>query len=140
MKILLSLILSVTLSTATFMSSLYAADTVQKIHHYTLSAPASAKVGEAITISVEAKDQADKVITDYRGSIFFQSSTDFGAILPAQGRSVTFKESDSGVIKLSNSVTFKRVGPQTLTVTDAQEDADGSVTINIEAGETQVVQ
>lgn len=66
MKTLLSLILSILLSTGSFVASIYAADTTQKINHYTLSAPVSAKVGEAITITVEARDQADKVISNYR--------------------------------------------------------------------------
>ncbi len=55
-----------------------------KIHHFSIIAPASAKVGEAIDITVEAKDKDDKTLTNYRGSIFFQSDTDFGAVIPAQ--------------------------------------------------------
>lgn len=55
-----------------------------KIDHFTITAPSSARVGEAIDVTVEAKDAADKIITNYRGSIYFQSDTDFGATLPAQ--------------------------------------------------------
>lgn len=55
-----------------------------KIHHFSIIAPPSAKVGEAIDITVEAKDKDDKTLTAYRGSIFFQSDTDFGATIPAQ--------------------------------------------------------
>jgi hypothetical protein len=40
-------------------------------------------------------------MTSYRGSIFFNVETDFGATLPAQGRAIQFKESDNGVLKLS---------------------------------------
>ncbi len=78
-----------------------ASTTTQKIHHFTIIAPPTAKVGEALDITVEAKDKDDKVITDYRGSVYFQSDTDFGATIPAQGRSVQFKESDNGSLKLS---------------------------------------
>ncbi len=72
-----------------------------KIHHFSIIAPPSAKVGEAIDITVEAKDKDDKTLTAYRGSIFFQSDTDFGATIPAQGKAIQFKESDNGVLKIS---------------------------------------
>lgn len=72
-----------------------------KIHHFTIIAPPTAKVGEAIDVTVEAKDKDDKIITDYLGSIWFSSDTDFGATMPAQGRTVQFKESDNGSLKLS---------------------------------------
>lgn len=112
---------------------LTAADAVPgKIHHFTIVAPPTAKVGEAIDITVEAKDKDDRIITTYRGSVFFQSDTDFGATIPAQGRSVQFKESDNGSLKLSKGVTFKRVGNQELTVTEAVEDAIGTITIKVE--------
>lgn len=57
---------------------------VGKIDHFTVIASPTAVVGEAIDVTVEAKDKDDKIITAYRGSIFFQSDTDFGASLPAQ--------------------------------------------------------
>jgi hypothetical protein len=105
-----------------------------KIHHFTIIAPPSAKVGEAIDITVEARDKDDKVITAYRGSIFFQSDTDFGATIPAQGKAIQFKESDNGVLKISKGVIFKRVGNQELTVTEALEDVGGSIKIRVEDG------
>ena len=83
-------------------------------------------------ITVEAKDKDDKIITSYKGSVYFQSDTDFGATIPAQGRSVSFKESDNGSLKLSKAVIFKRVGNQTLSVTEAVADAVGSISIRIE--------
>lgn len=117
-----------------FLPSFAIGTTTQKIHHFTIIAPPTAKVGEALDVTVEAKDKDDKLISDYRGSIYFQSDTDFGATIPAQWRSVQFKESDNGSLKLSKWVTFKRVGDQVLTVTDAVEDAGWSITIKIEEG------
>ncbi len=105
-----------------------------KIHHFSIIAPPSAKVGEAIDITVEAKDKDDKTLTAYRGSIFFQSDTDFGATIPAQGKAIQFKESDNGVLKISKWVIFKRVGNQELTVTEALEDVGWSIKIRIEDG------
>lgn len=83
--------------------ALFGADAASsgKIDHFTIIAPATSRVGEAIDITVEAKDASDKIIPTYRGSIFFQSETDFGATLPAQGKAIQFKESDNGVLKIS---------------------------------------
>jgi hypothetical protein len=107
--------------------------TAGKIHHFTIIAPPSAKVWEAIDITVEARDKDDKVIQTYRGSLFFQSETDFWATIPAQGKAVQFKESDNWVLKISKGVIFKRVGNQELTVTSAMEDdVGGSIKIRVE--------
>ncbi len=113
-----------------------AEDAPGKIHHFAIIAPPTAKVWEAIDITVEARDKDDKVISGYRGSVYFSSETDFGATIPAQGRAVAFKESDNGVLKLSKGVTFKRTGNQKLSVNDLTEDADGSITIRIEENST----
>lgn len=131
MRKILALVLSFSLLLS-IDSSLSAADTTAKIHHFSLIAPPTAKSGEAIDITVEAKDKDDKVITDYRGSVYFSTDTDFGATIPAQGKAVTFNESDNGSKKLSKAVTFKRTGNQKLTVNEAVEDAEGSITIRID--------
>lgn len=81
---------------------------------------------------MEARDKDDKIIPSYNGSVYFQSTTDFGATLPAQGKSVQFKTSDNGAITISKAIIFKRAGSQTLTVTETIEDADGSVTIKVD--------
>lgn len=121
-------------------TSVTATQTAGKIHHFSIITVPTAKVGEAIDVTVEARDKDDKVLTSYRGSIFFQSDTDFGASLPAQGKAIQFKESDNGVKTFSKWVTFKRVGKQELAVTEATEDVGGSITITIEdAANTQPV-
>lgn len=114
----------------------WAADTVpQKIDHFALIGADSTKVGEAIDITVEARDKDDKVIPTYRGSIFFQAS-DYNATLPSQGKAIQFAESDNGVKKLSKAVIFKKTGEQTLEVSDAIEDASGKKTIRVDAADT----
>ena len=110
--------------------------TTGKIHHFSIITVPTAKVGEAIDVTVEARDKDDRVFTGYRWSIFFQSDTDFGASLPAQGKAIQFKESDNGVKTFSKGVTFKRVGKQELAVTEATEDVGGSITITIEEATT----
>jgi hypothetical protein len=137
MKYFFSRVLVALIGLSGFQASIFAADataTPGKIHHFTISAPASAKVWEAIDVTVEARDKDDKVLTNYRGSIFFQSDTDFGATIPAQGKAIQFKESDNGILKISKGVIFKRVGNQELTVTEALEDVGGSIKIRIEDG------
>jgi hypothetical protein len=142
MKKFFSQLLVALIAVATLPAWLMAADalpggTAGKIHHFTIIAPPSAKVGEAIDVTVEAKDKDDKVLTNYRGSIFFQSDTDFGATIPAQGKAVQFKESDNGVLKISKWVIFKRVGNQELMVTGTLEDDVGwSIKIRVEDSST----
>jgi hypothetical protein len=120
------------MSTPLILTAADATATAGKIHHFTIIAPPTAKVGEAIDITVEARDKDDKVMVSYRGSIFFQSDTDFGATIPAQGKAIQFKESDQWVLKISKGVIFKRVGNQELTVTEALEDVGWSIKIRVE--------
>lgn len=49
---------------------------------------------------------------------------------------MTFNESDNGSKKLSKAVTFKRTGNQKLTVNEAVEDAEGSITIRVDENTT----
>ncbi len=105
----------------------------QKIHHFTLTTPDSAKTGEAIDVTVEARDKDDKVISTYHGSVFFQAPSDFNATLPSQGKAILFTESDKWVKKLSKAVIFKKVWEQSLEVSDAVEDASGKKSIRVDA-------
>lgn len=58
--------------------------TAGKIHHFKLIGPPTAKVGEAIDVTVEAQDKDGKVVTTYKGSGYFDCQTDYGATYPAQ--------------------------------------------------------
>lgn len=73
--------------------TLFAVDGPQQIHHFTIKANPTAIVGEAMDVTVEAKDRNDATITNYMGSIVF-SSSDLRAVLPSQGMGVQFKETD----------------------------------------------
>ena len=87
------------LGIATLSMSLWAATPTttptisQKIHHFAVIGTDRTKVGEAIDITVEARDKDDKLIATYRGSIFFQAS-DYNATLPSQGKAIQFSEGD----------------------------------------------
>ncbi len=113
-----------------------AAETVpQKIHHFTLIWVDTIKIGEAMDITVEARDKDDKIIPTYKGSVFFQAS-DYNATLPSQGKAIQFSDVDKGVKKLSKAIIFKKTGEQSLEVSDAVEDAAGKKSIRVETAET----
>ncbi len=136
MKKIFSFLLAGIFSMGILGNSAFAADPIPKIHHFNIITSPTTKENEAIDVTVEAKDKDDRTITNYRGSVFFQSTSDFTATLPAQGKSIQFKESDNGVLKLSKAVVFKRKGNQTLQVSDAVEDAEGTVTIKVDPADS----
>src|SRR5450432_4877934 len=49
--------------------------------HFSVSAPASATVGSAVTVTVTALDSSNAVATTYAGTVHF-TSTDAGDVLP----------------------------------------------------------
>lgn len=116
-----------------------AEEPVQKIHHFTIIAPESTKVGEAIDVTVEARDSADKVIPTYKGTIFFlEVKTDASATLPSQGKTIEFTEVDKWVKKFSKGVIFKKTGEHQLEVADVIEDATGTKKIRVETADVPV--
>lgn len=56
-------------------------------------APTTAKVNEAIDVTIRAIDAEKKVVEDYKGSIIFVSKN-FGDVIPSQGKSITFSAED----------------------------------------------
>jgi putative cell wall-binding protein len=91
--------------------------------HFSVSAPASATVGGAVTVTVTALDSTNAIATTYAGTVHF-TSTDAGAVLPPNS---TF----SGGVG-SFSVTFSSAGTQHVTVTDTSSSitgTSGSVTV-----------
>ncbi|MGD0844232.1 MAG: hypothetical protein ABSA06_07660 [Geobacteraceae bacterium] len=77
--------------------------------HFVISAPASATVGTAFNFTVTALDQFNNTATGYSGTVHFTSS-DGATVLLANG-SLT---NGVGIF----SVTLKKTGNQTITVTD----------------------
>ena len=91
--------------------------------HFSVSAPSSAIVGNAVTVTVTALDRNNATATSYAGTVHF-TSTDAGAILPANS---TFS---GGVGNFS--VTFSTVGTTHVTVSDTSASitgTSGSVTV-----------
>ncbi len=79
-----------------------------------MTAPSSAVVGNAVTVTVTALDSSNAVATTYAGTVHF-TSTDAGAVLPPDS---TF----SGGVG-SFSVTFSSAGTQHVTVTDTSSSS-----------------
>ena len=77
--------------------------------YFTVSAPATATAGSAISVSVTAFDRFNNLDTTYSGTVHF-TSTDPQAVLPAD----TKLTNGAG----SFSVTLKTDGTQTITATD----------------------
>ena len=97
--------------------------------HFTVSAPATAQGGTAVSVTVTAKDQFNNTATGYTGTVHFTSS-DGAATLPGN---YIFLAGDSGVHTFTNAVTFATGGNQTVTATDT-----GNASINGTSGAVSV--
>jgi putative cell wall-binding protein len=98
--------------------------------HFSVSAPASAIVGDAVTVTVTALDGSNAIATTYAGTVHF-TSNDAGAILPANS---TF----SGGVG-SFSVKFSAAGTKHVTVTDTSSSITGtSGSVNVTQSTTHL--
>jgi hypothetical protein len=80
---------------------------------FVLSAPASAQIGVAFSVTLTVEDAYGNVVTGYTGTVHFRSN-DSTATLPAN---YTFTAADAGVHTWTG-VILRRKGNRTLTVTD----------------------
>jgi hypothetical protein len=103
-----------------------------KIQKFEIVAPATAKVNEAIDITVRAIDKDKKTVTNYSWSIIFISDR-FGDVVPSPGKSISFTLQDTGIKIFHKWVTFRSPGKQKIYVADVENSADvmGEVEINI---------
>jgi hypothetical protein len=99
---------------------------------FEIIAPPTARINEAIDITVRAVDKDNKVVTGYRGSVIFVPEN-FGDIVPMPGRSITFGAEDNGEKKFSKGVTFKTAGKQKVNIVDVADDISWEALINVEA-------
>src|SRR5450432_244169 len=98
--------------------------------HFSVSAPASAIVGNPVTVTVTALDGSNAIATTYAGTVHF-TSTDAGAVLPPDS---TF----SGGVG-SFSVTFSSAGTKHVTVTDTSASITGtSGSVNVTQSTTHL--
>ena len=88
----------------------------QTATHFSIAAPATATAGTAISLSVNALDASNNVVTRYSGTVHF-TSTDAQAAVPANSTLTN----GAGTF----SATLKTAGGQTITATDT---VAGSIT------------
>jgi hypothetical protein len=102
--------------------------------HFTVTAPASATAGGAVSVTVTALDAYANIAVGYTGTVHFTSS-DAGAAatLPAD---YTFVAGDNGAHTFTNAVTLVTAGTQTVTATDSSTSSitGTSGTIAVSAG------
>jgi hypothetical protein len=93
-----------------------------------ITAPSSATVSVAFTITVTAQDAYGNTATGYRGTVKFTSS-DKKAVLP---KNYKFTAADNGVHTFTNGVTLKTTGTQTITATDSgTKSITGTATVHV---------
>lgn len=110
--------------------ALFAADAA--VVQFEIIAPPTARIDEAIDITIRAVDKDNKVVTGYRGSIIFVP-LNFGDVVPMRWKSISFDAVDNGEKKFSKGVIFKSSGKQTISVVDVLDDISGEATVNVEA-------
>lgn len=84
----------------------------------------SAKVGEALDLTITAVDKNGKVVEDYLGDILVFSESDDDAEFPndLSENSYSFTATNEGTIKFENAVQFSKAGVQDIYVYDINED------------------
>ncbi|MDD3145034.1 MAG: hypothetical protein PHV23_02885 [Candidatus Gracilibacteria bacterium] len=93
-------------------------------HFQVKLSPDSAKVGEALDLSIEAVDKNNVAVSDYNGMILIFSESDPEAELPIvlEENTYTFKSSDQGKVLFENAVKFLKEGTQNIHVYDFNDD------------------
>jgi hypothetical protein len=95
--------------------------------HFGIAGPSSVTAGTAFSLTVTALDAYGNVVTDYRGTVRFDSS-DNRATLPGR---YTYTASDQGVHPFTGLVLRKK-GWQTITVIDASNNTIlGTISIDV---------
>ncbi|TLY21732.1 MAG: Ig-like domain repeat protein [Nitrospirae bacterium] len=90
-------------------------------------APATVTAGQAFTMVVTAENDQGNPVTQYSGTVHFSSSdTSAGVVLPADATLTN----GQGTF----SATLIKVGPQTVTVADAENSLSTTVTVIVTAG------
>ena len=86
--------------------------------HFVITAAAASTAGAGFSITVQALDAANNVVTGYRGTVHFTSS-DGAGIIPGN---YTFTTADNGVHTFSG-VTLKTAGSQNIKATDTSSSS-----------------
>lgn len=96
---------------------LFAADAPAKVDHFEVTVPATAKVQEAVDITVKAVDKAGNQVKNYLGTIYITVENDAKATVPYQ-EGYTFVTADEGIKTFSKGLSFSKEGTMKVTVVD----------------------
>jgi hypothetical protein len=124
---------SVTVSDSMLTATAVVTVTPAATSQFQIIAPSSASSGVPFDITVMALDPYGNVDTNYTGTATFSSSDgDPGVVLPPD---YTFQSTDGGVAYLPGGVTLITMGPQTVAVTDTNNNQiTGSTTVTVTTG------
>lgn len=103
-------------------SSVFAAD----VDHFEVELnPETAKVWEALDLTIKAVDKNNAVVTDYTWTVLIFSDTNQEATLPIvlKENTYTFKPSEQWVVKFENGVIFTKSWTQNIQVYDFNSES-----------------
>jgi hypothetical protein len=105
-----------------------------KVAKFSLTVNQSAKVGEALDLTVKALDKDGAVVADYAGTVYVTVDNDSKATIPyAEG--YTFVSADQGSKTFSKGLAFSKVGNMTVSVIDIDDDrVEGVAKVNVTEG------
>ena len=106
-----------------------------KVAKFSLTVNQSAKVGEALDLTVKALDKDGGTVADYAGTVYVTVDNDSKATLPyAEG--YTFVAADQGSKTFSKGLAFSKVGNMTVSVIDIDDDkVEGTAKVNVSEGD-----
>lgn len=106
-----------------------------KVAKFSLTVNQSAKVGEALDLTVKALDKDGGNVADYAGTVYVTVDNDSKATLPyAEG--YTFVAADQGSKTFSKGLAFSKVGNMTVSVIDIDDDkVEGTAKVNVTEGD-----
>lgn len=132
MKRIISLLSLLALCTSfVHISSIYAADA--EVDHLEVTAPATAKVGEPVDLTVKAVSKTGDVVTKYAGIIFVIVENDNKATVP-YSEGYTFVAADQGAKTFSKGLSFTKEGTFKVVVSDFDKARiEGSTKVKVTA-------
>ncbi len=86
-----------------------------------ITGPTTARVGEAIDVTLRAVDKDNRTVSSYLGSVIF-SPENSGDIVPSPGKAISFTANDKWEKKFSKGVIFKKSGKQKIEVYSLSDD------------------
>ncbi len=128
----ISSLLALTLSLWFFVWTIQAAATEWVVTQFEVIIPPTARMNEAIDVTIRAVDSDKKVVTWYRWSIIFVPES-FWDTVPMPWKSIAFTAEDNGEKKFSKWVIFKSTGKQKVSVVDVTDDISWEASINVES-------